>query len=237
MYNIYIYDRKKGVIEIARPVICTECKTQFDRDKLPFVQTAARRYAHADCMLRKAAELNKEIDFEVIDPTDEVSCKYCKKRFRKSETEYIQITNSQYAHVSCAELESKREKTDAEKLDDYIMKLFGVDYVPPRAKKQINDYISEYNYTYSGMLKALIYFYEIRGGDVEQAHESVGIIPYIYKDAYNYYYNLWQAQQRNEYKTISQYKPSVVEVHILPPQRQVQKKSRFSFLDEEVEDV
>ena len=69
-------------------------------------------------------KFNEEITFEIIDPTDEVSCKYCKKRFRKSETEYIQITNSQYAHVSCAELESKREKTDAEKLDDYIMKLF-----------------------------------------------------------------------------------------------------------------
>jgi hypothetical protein len=188
-------------------------------------------------MLRQAAQNNEEITFEIIDPTDEVSCKYCKKRFRKSETEYIQITNSQYAHVSCAELEAKREKTDAEKLDDYIMKLFGVEYVPPRAKKQINDYIAEYNYSYSGMLKALIYFYEIRGGDVEQAHESVGIIPYIYKDAYNYYYNLWQAQQKNQYKDIRQFIPAVVEVHIERPQRKVEKRNRFSFLDEEVEDV
>ena len=201
------------------------------------MQATARRYAHADCMLRKAAQLNKEIDFEVIDPTDEVTCKYCKQKFRKSLAEYIQITNSQYAHVTCAELESKREKTDAEKLDDYIMKLFGYDYVPPRAKKQINEYIQEYNYTHSGMLKALIYFYEIQGGDVEQAHDSVGILPYIYNDAYNYYYNLWQAQQRNATKDITQFVPEVVEVHILPPQRQVPKKLRFSFLDEEVEDV
>lgn len=188
-------------------------------------------------MLRKAAELNKEIDFEIIDPTDEVTCKYCKKRFRKSETEYIQITNSQYAHVSCAELESKREKTDAEKLDDYIMKLFGVEYVPPRAKKQIAEYVAEYNYTYSGMLKALIYFYEIRGGDVDQAHDSVGIIPYIYKDAYNYYYNLWQAQQKNQYKDIKQFIPQVIEVHITSPQRDIIKRKRFSFLDEEEENV
>jgi hypothetical protein len=44
--------------------------------------------------LRKAAELSKEITFDVIDPTDIVKCKYCKKEFRKSEEEYIQVTNS-----------------------------------------------------------------------------------------------------------------------------------------------
>jgi hypothetical protein len=134
-------------------------------------------------------------------------------------------------------LESKREKTDAEKLDDYIMKLFGYDYVPPRAKKQINSYIEEYNYTYSGMLKALIYYYEIEGGDTEKAYDGVGIIPYIYQKAYNYYFNLWQAQQKNTYKNIKQYIPEIVEVRITSPQRNIPKRSLFSFLDEEEENA
>jgi hypothetical protein len=225
------------VKKIARPVICTICSTQFDRDKIAFVQVSSRRYAHADCMLRRAASLNKEIDFQVIDPTDEVVCKYCKKRFRKTEEEYIQITNSQYAHAACVELESKREKTDAEKLVEYVMKLFGYEYVPPRAKKQINDYIREYNYTHSGMLKALIYYYEIRGGDVDKAHDGIGILPYIYAEARDYYFNLWQAQQKNQYKDIKQYIPTTIEVHITPPQRQALKRQRFGFLDEEEEHV
>ena len=63
--------------------------------------------------------------------------------------------------MECSELEAKREKTDAEKLDDYIMKLMNYDYVPPMARKQINQFIKEYNYTYSGILKALIYYYDI----------------------------------------------------------------------------
>lgn len=225
------------MINIAHPVICSICNATFDRDKFAFVKTNGRRYAHADCALRQAASANKEITFEVIDPTDIVKCKYCKKEFRKSEEEYIQITNSQYAHVACAELESKREKTDAEKLDDYIMKLFGYDYVPPRAKRQINDYVSEYNYTYSGMLKALIYYYEIQGGDLEKAHDGIGILPYIYNDARNYYFNLWQAQQKNEYKNIEQFKPRVVEVRIPAPKRNVTKRNLFSFLDEEEENA
>ena len=113
------------------------------------------------------------------------------------------------------------------------MKLFGYDYVPPRAKKQINEYITEYNYTYSGMLKALIYYYEIQGGDLEKAHDGIGILPYIYSKAREYYYNLWQAQQRNEYKNIEQFKPKVIEVRIIPPKRDIPKRNRFSFLDEE----
>lgn len=221
------------MIKIAHPVICSICNASFDRDKIAFVKTGGRRYAHADCCLRQAAANNTEIVLDVVDPTDIVKCKYCKKEFRKSETEYIQITNSQYAHVSCAELESKREKTDAEKLDDYIMKLFGYDYVPPRAKKQINEYIEEYNYTYSGMLKALIYYYEIKGGDTEQAHDGVGILPYIYETAKSYYFNLWQAQQKNNLKDIKQFIPDVEEVRITAPKRNIFKKNLFSFLDEE----
>ena len=48
------------------------------------------------------------------------------------------------------------------------------------------------------MLKALIYFYEVKGNSVEKANGGIGIIPWIYKDAYNYYYDLWMIKQRNK---------------------------------------
>lgn len=226
------------MVNIAHQVLCSICNTSFDRDKIAYTKTGGRRYAHADCALRKAAQLNQEITFEIIDPNDFVKCKFCKQEFQKSKTEYVQIGNSQYAHVTCAELEQKREKTDEEKLYDYIMKLFGYNYVPPRAKKQINQFAQEYNYTYSGMQKALEYYYEVSGaGDLDQAHDGVGIIPYIYQQAYDYYYNLWLAKQKNEYKTISHYIPQTIEVHIVTPTRQITKRSRFSFLDEEEENA
>ena len=88
------------------------------------------------------------------------------------------------------------------------------------------------------MQKALEYYYEISGaGDLDQAHDGVGIIPYIYQQAYDYYYNLWLAKQKNEYKTISHYIPQTIEVHIVTPTRQITKRSRFSFLDEEEENA
>lgn len=221
------------MINIAHVVKCSICAKQFDRDKYAFVQTGARRYAHADCALRQAAANNQEIELDIKDPNDYITCKYCKKIFNKQEEEYVQLSNSIYAHVSCSELEAKREKTDAEKLDDYIMTLFNYDYVPPRAKKQISQFIQEYNYTYSGILRTLVYFYEIKGGDREAAHDGIGIVPFVYQDAYNYYYSLWLANQRNEDKNISAYKPKTIEIKITSPEREPLKRKRFSFLDDD----
>ena len=115
------------------------------------------------------------------------------------------------------------------------MKLFNYEYVPPRIRKQINSFMKEYNYTYTGMLKALKYFYEIKGNPVQEKY-GISILPYVYKDAYNYYYSLWEAQQKNEGKKIADYVPVVREIRIPVPQRNIEKRNFFSFLDKEVEE-
>lgn len=112
------------------------------------------------------------------------------------------------------------------------MKLLNEPYVNARVRKQMNDYISMYNYTYSGMLKALIYFYEVKGHSIDKANGGIGIIPFIYKDAYNYYYNLWMIRQSNEDKNIIDYVPKVKEIKIPIPQKQPRKREVFTFLNE-----
>ena len=92
------------------------------------------------------------------------------------------------------------------------------EYISPKVRKQINQYITEYNYTYSGMRKALVYFYEVKHNDPAKANGGIGIIPYCYNQARDYYYSLWLAQQQNVDKVIDEYKPEVVEVRIQPPQ-------------------
>ena len=113
------------------------------------------------------------------------------------------------------------------------MRLFDTDFINPRIRKQINDYIKEYNYTYTGILKALVYFYEVKKNSLEKSQGGIGIVPYIYNDAYNYYYSLWLAQQKNENKDVANYIPVTREVHIPIPQRKIKKRKLFAFLDEE----
>ena len=70
---------------MAHNVICTICKNRFDRDKEAYAVTGSRRYAHASCALREHALHPETEKPQIVDPTDFVTCIYCKKAFNKSE--------------------------------------------------------------------------------------------------------------------------------------------------------
>ena len=165
-----------------------------------------------------------------------VTCVYCKKKFDRDKIPFVQISQRRYAHKECSEQENQRlfkEEADKIALENYIIQLLKLEYITPRIRKQLNTYQEQYGYTYSGMHKALIYFYEIKGNSVEKANGGVGIIPYVYQDAYNYYYALWEAKQANKDKEIETYIPVEEVVRIPVPQRKLKKRKLFTFLDEE----
>ena len=167
-----------------------------------------------------------------------VICVYCKKRFDRDKIECVQVSAKRYAHKECSMSENEKrtqEEKDKQELEEYIMKLFKTSYVEPRVQKQIKQYREEYNYTYSGIRKALVYFFEVKGNSVEKANGGIGIVPYVYQNAYNYYLALWQAQQKNQDKVLNDYVPRVKEIVIPRPQRKVKKRELFTFLDEEKE--
>lgn len=164
-----------------------------------------------------------------------VKCYYCGKTFNRDKEPFVQVGSRRYAHKLCAEkAETHIEEVldDKGKLEQYIMKLFGEEYVNPTVRKQINEYVDTYNFTYSGILKALTYFYEIKGNNVDKANNRISIVPYIYKDAFNYYYNLWLAQQKNKDFKIEEYHPEEIVIKIPRPQRSIKKRQLFTFLDE-----
>ena len=224
---------------MAHSVKCFYCGANFDRDKEAYVQPQGRRYGHASCYLREKAKSPELPDLTITDPSDIVTCIYCKQTFDKNKEPFKVFSNGRYAHQSCFDLEQIRELTDQEKLEKYIMQLFGSDYVYAKIKRQIKDYVTNHGFTYSGIHKALIYYYEIKGNkfDEGKAQGGIGIVPFVYQQAFNYYYAIWEAQQKQEYITdaasVEAYIPRVVEVKIPIPQRKERKRSLFSFLDEE----
>ena len=167
-----------------------------------------------------------------------VTCIYCKQRFDRDKFPFIQVSARRYAHQECSLTEDQKkskEEQDKEDLEQYIMQLFKVDYIDARIRKQIKQYREEYNYTYSGIRKALIYFYEVKGNSIEKANGGIGIVPYVYKDAYNYFYDLWLAKQKNKDVKAELYVPQVKEIVIKRPERKIKKRLLFTFLDEEQE--
>ncbi len=81
------------------------------------------------------------------------------------------------------------------------------------------------------MLKSLKWWYEVKGNSKDSSNGRIGIIPYIYKDAYNYYYNLYLAQQRN--KDVVGYRLEVKETVIASPRMFIAPSKLFDLGDEE----
>lgn len=146
-------------------------------------------------------------------------CKYCGERFNRDKEPFVLVGARRYAHKSCSEkVEAAipQEEKDYKALEDYIKKLFKKDKISVKIKNQIKDFKNEHKYTYSGILKTLYWWYEIKGHTTELAMDGIGIVPYIYEDAEKYYYTIFLATKINE--KIENYKPKTIEVTIQSPQ-------------------
>ena len=168
-----------------------------------------------------------------------VTCIYCKKKFDRDKIPFTQLSERRYAHIGCAataQAEQEKREQAKQKLTEYIKQLFGLESLTVKINRQIKEYAEEYNYSYSGIYHTLVYWYEIKKNDISKANGGIGIVPYVYQQALEYYKALWIASDKNKDKKFEQYIPQVREVHIIAPKRNIYTRKKFTFLDEEVED-
>ena len=124
---IYIENKERRIVIAKHIVICPYCKEKFDTQTTEHVKVSnGTRYAHVECALAKEKELKEKAETKKI-----------KEQFKEQ-----------------LKAEKTKDEEDKSILEDYIKNLFNITYITPRIRKQINEYIKEYNYTYSGMLKA-----------------------------------------------------------------------------------
>lgn len=169
-----------------------------------------------------------------------VTCVYCKEKFDRDKVSTTQISARRYAHKDCADkykVEKTQEEIDLEQLEKYIMNLFNEPYINVKIRKQLKDYRKEYKYTYSGMLKTLTYWYEVKGNSIEKANGGIGIIPYVYDSACQYYYSLYLIKLSNENKNIKNYKPKEKIIEISSPKIIPYKKIKLFNLDDNNSEV
>lgn len=161
-----------------------------------------------------------------------VLCKICGKRFDRDVIQAVRVGSRRYAHAECdpenkdfvpldeTKKKKKEEKSleeeDLTKLKSYINKKMGKMANWVLITRQIKQYKKDYNYTYSGILKSLIYFIDVKKNGLEKSNGGIGIVPFTYNEARDYYYALWLAQQQNKDKLI---KDTVKEIIIKEPRK------------------
>ncbi len=222
---------------MAHNVKCKICGQTFDRDIYEAVKVSAARYAHKTC-----AELHPEIKtMEAITPKESLKQNNEKLILNKEQEQITVNMKTGAVTAKSAQLkEEQKEKEDFERLKDTIRDIFGDSVVWSRVIKQINSYRKKYGYSYSGMMRSLIYYYQKMGNDPRKSNGSIGIIPHIYDAAYNYYYQLWLLQQRNidnnlQYKTLPTQEIKNVNIK-LPESKPIKiemRKPLFDFLEED----
>lgn len=133
----------------------------------------------------------------------DVKCLYCGKIFdAKADEEgkvWFKPRSNRYAHIQCAQVDHKEKAQEAKEFDELYK------YVKNEQKENFNfvqfdkvtkAWIKDYGYTYSGILKSLLYFYEVKKNPKTKLRDgSIGIVPFCYQQAYNYYYNIFLANQ------------------------------------------
>lgn len=147
-----------------------------------------------------------------------VKCSICGKSFDRDKEPFVKTSGRRYAHASCVEElseEEKKRREDEAIFWDYIKKIYGSNYNYMLIKKQVENYQKEYNYTISGMYKTLYWFYVINGGNVNNSN-GIGIIPYVYDKAENYFRQQYIIQEKNKEKMV---RPPDVKIYTIPSPR------------------
>jgi hypothetical protein len=133
-----------------------------------------------------------------------VKCLYCGKMFdaqpEGKDTIWFKPRGNRYAHVECGkqnEANKTQDEKDYELLYTYVKEQQKENFDYIKFKKIVDAWHKDYNFTYNGMYYTLIYFYEVKKNSKQKLIDgSIGIIPFAYKDAQNYYYNIYIASQR-----------------------------------------
>lgn len=164
-----------------------------------------------------------------------VKCTVCKQTFDRDKVQAVKVSANRYAHYTCKPdggelMPLKETDPDLIKLKEYVANLLGEECNYAKVTKQIKDFVSDFGFTYSGILKSLIWYYDIKGNPKDKTYGGIGIVPFIYKEASNYYYHLYLAQIANE--SISSYQHKVKEIEIESPNVYTRPPKMFNSEDE-----
>lgn len=161
-------------------------------------------------------------------------CPGCKKPVEKTEENKIKGKNNytRYWHPTCwKKAQKEKERKIAEEMGRKAIFNYLVEIgLPPNYAfwgRQRNDFINKYGYNDSGILMALKYWFGERKNSISRANGGMGIVPYIYDEAQNYYRNIILKKKKLSEQAIKQQKEKNKIVKII----KAEENKRKGFID------
>ena len=134
-----------------------------------------------------------------------VKCAICGVTFDRDVVQAVKHNGNRFSHYTCEpdkELvplpEKSKEDLDLQELKNYINNLYGKKCNWDLINKQIKDY-------------------EVKHNSPADSNGGIGIIPFTYDNAKEYFHSLYLAKMKNDNKDINSYTPREVVVTIKNP--------------------
>ena len=199
-----------------REVICLYCREKFKREEVEF-EKVGNRYAHKSCYdekhKKKASSANKK---------DIRKCLYCSGEIDISKDDYCMPRTNRYAHSKCYQENYSPDDEFISQIYDFL-KSQKISYNYPECERQRNHYITKLGYSNEGVLNALKYFYLVKKQSPSKSGNRIGIVPYVYDEAKEYYAKLAQRQKQIARGVEKQLNKQEVVIKVTAPEKPVQK--------------
>ena len=104
-------------------------------------------------------------------------------------------------HPACFEkILDDMESGDDERvvLDKYICKLFGIKRITPLINEQISTFTKTNGYSLTGIRATLYYFFELEGREITEDVKGIGIVPYVYDEARDFFREISRIKEKNK---------------------------------------
>lgn len=116
----------------------------------------------------------------------QVKCPRCSEYGDRENMVEVRTEKSvRWWHAECRK-EHETHANQYKSLIEFVCQLFGVQTPPMNIVRQIQKYHTEYGWSYLSIQIALEYFFVILDKPVGK-HKTIGIVPYIYDDAKDYF--------------------------------------------------
>lgn len=110
-------------------------------------------------------------------------CPECERNVDRNIEPFVTHSKRHYHEACYQQFQLRGQHRD--ELIRYICELYRIQTPNGFMLKQIKEFQDDYGYTLKGMELALRYFHDIEGNSVDA--KGIGIVPYIYEDARDYY--------------------------------------------------
>lgn len=144
-----------------------------------------------------------------------IKCSYCGKQITTAK--YKTVKGKKYHYECYAEMTSKAKEVEVEKkinfsgeayqkLINYIVELYSVKPIHQKvlkstAQQEVERIINTCGYSYEGIYNSLVYYHHILGNDIYE-RVSIGIVPYIYDEAQEFFKNMKDVNEANDSRKI-----------------------------------